>query len=576
MTSFADSLTTAVAIAFATGLVGCPAAGDSSSSSPSAPVTPEDSEAPPADEDEDGWSADEDCDDDDPDVNPGAVETCNGVDDDCDEQVDDDDDSADTSGGVTVFADADGDGWGAAGTGHVVCDATGEVRSSSDCDDADASVNPGAEEVCGNGIDDDCDERAGACAIESGMAPDLAWATIAFAGSADYSYPYAVEGAGDWDGDGLPDVMVASGYGILIFPGNLEGEVTPEEAMLLEIVLGAGTHQPREPVAADIDLDGNQDLLFGSPYYGGGEVYWVLGPATGYQARPDSVSQIYGSGEARCGSDLDAGRDITGGSAPDIVIGCPHFNGGAGSFTGAVFIFQDLAGGSVSDAAVVIEGAGSFDYFGGAVAEVGDLDGDGGDDLVASRYVFTSHIGLSSTTDDADAAFTVDGYSDVLATGGDANEDGYGDFLVGAPDAYSGVDPSDSAWVLLGSATSPAGDAFALRGTDADQDEGSSVANCGDVDGDGHDDILVGAEMYRDGANTPGAAILVYGPITRDVDLGGEVVLLGEDGTSSYESVGEEVAGLGDVDGDGAADFAVLGDHAGVSGEVYLFRGGRI
>ncbi len=93
---------------------------------------------------------DTDCDDGDASVNPGAAEICNGIDDDCDGQVDE-------SLLVTSYEDADGDGYGDAGSMSESCDVPeGYVEDATDCDDADAAVNPGATEVC-NDIDDDCD-----------------------------------------------------------------------------------------------------------------------------------------------------------------------------------------------------------------------------------------------------------------------------------------------------------------------------------------------------------------------------------------------------------------------------------
>jgi hypothetical protein len=95
-----------------------------------------------------------DCDDLDPGVHPGATEFCNGgIDDDCDGAVDDDDDAIGTT---AWYADFDLDGYGG-GVPIVACDApAGAVSNGADCDDLDAQVHPGAEEVC-NGIDDDCD-----------------------------------------------------------------------------------------------------------------------------------------------------------------------------------------------------------------------------------------------------------------------------------------------------------------------------------------------------------------------------------------------------------------------------------
>ncbi|MCB9760039.1 MAG: hypothetical protein H6739_09420 [Alphaproteobacteria bacterium] len=94
-----------------------------------------------------------DCDDTSASVYPGATEYCNGVDDDCDSDTDEDD-AVDVA---TWYADADGDSYGDASVTDIDCDQpSGYVASSTDCDDASASVYPGADEYC-NGVDDDCD-----------------------------------------------------------------------------------------------------------------------------------------------------------------------------------------------------------------------------------------------------------------------------------------------------------------------------------------------------------------------------------------------------------------------------------
>lgn len=92
-------------------------------------------------------------------IHPGATEICNGIDDDCDGQIDE-------SGGVIWYADADGDGYGNAAVSQTACtQPTGYVSNSNDCNDSNANVNPAATEVC-NSADDDCDgqiNEGGAC-----------------------------------------------------------------------------------------------------------------------------------------------------------------------------------------------------------------------------------------------------------------------------------------------------------------------------------------------------------------------------------------------------------------------------
>jgi hypothetical protein len=98
---------------------------------------------------------DSDCDDTDAEVNPGATETCNGLDDDCDEAIDDDD--SDVTDTTVWYIDYDGDGFGSSAYTEQACEAsTGWVDDDTDCDDMNADVNPEAVETC-NELDDDCD-----------------------------------------------------------------------------------------------------------------------------------------------------------------------------------------------------------------------------------------------------------------------------------------------------------------------------------------------------------------------------------------------------------------------------------
>src|SRR6185436_13675877 len=103
------------------------------------------------DRDGDGWASPDDCDDGDPTISPEAVEACNGIDDDC-------------SGGIdeglllSVWPDGDADGWGREGAPELRCDASGFALAPGDCEDGDPAIHPKAPEICGNQIDDDCDD----------------------------------------------------------------------------------------------------------------------------------------------------------------------------------------------------------------------------------------------------------------------------------------------------------------------------------------------------------------------------------------------------------------------------------
>lgn len=186
-----------------------------------------------------------DCVDQDPAIHPGADEICDGVDNDCDAETVDD-------GGI-FYTDSDGDTYGDPATGVAACEAPpGTVANGDDCDDddgskgppqvwysdedgdgyggealpaacdqpsgseaiggdcvdTDATINPEAEEICGNGQDDDCDGGPNDC----GFGEDIA------VGEADqqqsWLYPgLVVAGGGDPDGDGLFDLVIGQAKG---------------------------------------------------------------------------------------------------------------------------------------------------------------------------------------------------------------------------------------------------------------------------------------------------------------------------------------------------------------------------
>ncbi len=111
-----------------------------------------------ADEDGDGFDVDDDCDDNNAAVNPDAEEVCDGIDNDCDEEVDEED-----AAPATWYADGDGDGYGDDSTATESCDAlSGHVLESGDCNDTDPDMHPNAPETdCTDPTDYNCDGAVG-------------------------------------------------------------------------------------------------------------------------------------------------------------------------------------------------------------------------------------------------------------------------------------------------------------------------------------------------------------------------------------------------------------------------------
>jgi hypothetical protein len=121
--------------------------------------TPKESDA-----DGDGYVSLQDCDDADDAVHPDADELCNGVDDDCDGTADND-----STDRITVYTDADADGFGDPAAPIVSCEVpAGAVADDTDCDDTDATAFPENPEVCDE-VDNDCDGRVDEGASDIGL-----------------------------------------------------------------------------------------------------------------------------------------------------------------------------------------------------------------------------------------------------------------------------------------------------------------------------------------------------------------------------------------------------------------------
>lgn len=132
----------------------------------------------------------EDCDDDDPSVNEGATEYCDGVDNDCDYTIDEED-AADA---LAFYYDGDSDGYGDSVVMAMQCYAGGGyIADSTDCDDMDAARNPGVPEVCDH-VDNDCDS-----AVDDGLT------TATYYGDAD------LDGFGD-AADAIVECALFAGY----------------------------------------------------------------------------------------------------------------------------------------------------------------------------------------------------------------------------------------------------------------------------------------------------------------------------------------------------------------------------
>jgi hypothetical protein len=355
-----------------------------------------------------------------------------------------------------------------------------------------------------------------------------------------------------------------------------------------------------------VNGDGFDDVLVGGTYVSTGSAYVmstyvVFGPMSGEidMGTADATLQV-GPG-THSGTPVQV-RYVSSGTNntdnySDTFIGAYGDDSG-GTSSGAAYLFEGPISGyfDETDADAAFVGESSGDTAGTAVSSSGDVNGDGIDDFVVGAphestagsnagavYVV---LGPASGTVDlstADGKFLGENSSDMsgwsLACSGDADGDGNSDILIGAWMSNSGGTASGAAFLILGPST---GATASLTTADAklvgesDQDfAGYSLDIAGDVDGDGTDDLLVGA-MGSDGYS--GATYLVLGPVSGTQNLSSANAILR--GENTHDASGGNVAFAGDVDNDMQADILVGAKYEGAGGHyagaAYLVLGGGL
>jgi FG-GAP repeat len=282
------------------------------------------------------------------------------------------------------------------------------------------------------------------------------------------------------------------------------------------------------------------------------------------------------------GFSLARAGDLNGDGVDDLAVGA-IYNDQGGSAAGKVSIFF---GGRPFDTGRDLDlvGEAADDHFGVSVAGAGDVNGDGFDDLIVgarlndrngsaagAAYIFFGGPSMDAVPDVVLVGEAADDwFGQSVAGAGDVNGDGYADVIVGAPYNDRNGSAAGAAYLFLGGPRMDNVPDLILTGEGADDQFGWSVGGGGDVDGDGLDDMVVGARLYPD-TLANGRAYLFLGGRPPD---GTPDVLL--DGEAVGDWFGSVVAVLPDMNGDGRAEIGVGAPFADpVVGSVLLNAAGK-
>ncbi len=347
---------------------------------------------------------------------------------------------------------------------------------------------------------------------------------------------------GDMDGDGYADILVGAPYytgsatkqgAAWLIPGPVSGSLTLTEDDLA--ILGDAKYDYLgTPLvgADDVDGDGWGDLLLGANPGGrddGQDVYLMAGPISAEATIDDAVASVLGAEADTVATALAGGEDLDGDGFSDFVLGA-YSASTLERDAGAVYIALGPVSGALvpADIPVIVHGEDASDYAGRSVSVSEDVDGDGYPDLLVgatgessvgsnagAAYLVLGPLDRSAKLDSADAKLA--GYASSVVGGSvrlvsDLNGDGLGELLVGGT-ASSSRTASGYGFLFYG----PVSGAHSVASADLEITTSTALdylgvaVTSGDLDGDGLEELILGASGDDGSGGAAGAVWVLFG-----------------------------------------------------------------
>ncbi len=387
-------------------------------------------------------------------------------------------------------------------------------------------------------------------------------------------YGFAVSTAGDVNGDGYSDVIVGAPYydnaqvdegQVFAYYGS-SGGLASDWSWYKRSNTANARFGFSVSTAGDANGDGYSDVLVGTPYWNNGMAAMYMGTSGGIYDVP-----IWGPSEGttwiRFGYSLACAGDINGDGYSDVIVGAPEYSDGQ-TYEGRAYVYYGNSSGASSTADWTVESDQANAYLGQCVATAGDVNGDGFSDVIVGApnyddtqtdegkaYLYfgsaegpSADPNWSKVSNVANARY---GYS--VANAGDINGDGYSDVIVGSPYWGNGL-----AALYLGSSTGVNSvPDWGMNGSESDEKNGYSVSTAGDVNGDGYDDIIVGAPNLLNGVDRYGRVYVYFGSSTGILENAWIFRGYNQSNNASAQYFGYSVSTAGDVNGDGYSDIII-------------------